>query len=120
MNKKLSKTHGRRYINAYNKAANDMNNGAIEKYNKKWHDKIEKKYGKEKANDYDYGNDKKYIEEYEKMFNKTLEKYYNDMTISEAKKSKYYKKGLALVNEYKMNKWDDLAKDLVKNDKKKS
>ena len=119
LNKKLSKNHSIRYINAYNKAASDMNNGGIEKYNKKWHEKIEKKYGKEKAKNYNYGEDSKYIEEYSKLFNKTLEKHYNNMTLSEAKKNKYYKKGLNLVKKYEMEKWDNLAKDLIKKDKQK-
>ena len=101
----LDRNYWKRYANAYNKAANDMNNGMIDKYNADY----DKKLGS-KAKDHDYLNDSEYNSGYEKMFYKQVTKHYNEATVKEMTSNKNYKKAQALIDKYDMTKWDDLAK----------
>ena len=89
------------HVKAYNKAANDMNNGGIDKFNKQQ----EKKHGSNYMNRNDYEND------YMKIFDKTYAKHRNELVSEMFKKDKNFKKGQELVNKYKMLEWDKLAKD---------
>lgn len=91
------------YVKAYNKAADHMNDGGIDEFNKQQ----EKKYGK------NYPKRKGYTEDYMKLFDKVLTENY-DKTASEfVKSSKKFKKAKKLVDKYDMTKWDDLAKENV-------
>ena len=89
------------YYTAYNKAANKMNNGLIDKFNKDQ----EKKYGK------NFMNRKGYHTDYEKMFNKELDKNIDEIVYDFYKSNKNFRKAEAIANEYGMTKWDDLAKE---------
>lgn len=93
------------YVKAYNKAADKMNNGLTDKYNKDY----EKKLGKN-AKNHDYGSDEKYNKGYEKLFEKVLDESSRIVTYEALKENKYYKKGKELVDKYGMTKWDDLAR----------
>ena len=93
------------YVKAYNQAAEKMNNGLIDKYNKDY----EKKLGK-KAKNHDYESDEKYFEGYQKLFDKVFKDSYNVIISDALKNDKYYKKGKELVDKYKMTEWDDLAR----------
>lgn len=96
----LQKQHQSMYMKSYNKAADIMNNGKIDKFNKEQ----AKKYGK------DFAKRDGYEEDYIKMFNdeldKQMSKSMNDFYLSD----KNYKKAEALVQKYDMTKWDELAK----------
>jgi hypothetical protein len=89
------------HVNSYNKAANDMNNGGIDKFNKQQKDK----YGS------NYMNRKSYDSDYLKLFDSVYTKYRNETVNSILKNDKNFKKGKELVNKYKMQDWDQLAKD---------
>ena len=93
------------YVKAYNQAAEKMNNGLIDKYNKDYEKKLVSK-----AKNHDYGNDEKYNEGYQKLFDKVFEDSYNVIVSDALKNDKYYKKGKELVDKYKMTEWDDLAR----------
>lgn len=98
--KDLASNHSNIYANAYNKSADQMNNGGINKFNAKQ----EKKYGK------DYANRKEYFQEYEEEFNKLLKKNYGTMMAEFIDNNSNYNKAKSLVKQYDMLKWDDLAK----------
>lgn len=89
------------YVRAHNKAAHDMNNGVIEKYNKAQ----KEKYGK------DFAKRDGYIEGYEKIFDKALTKYMNKEMKEIDTNNKHFKQAQELVKKYDMVSWDDLAKE---------
>ena len=89
------------HVSSYNKAANDMNNGGIDKFNKQQ----EAKYGSNYMNRKDYEND------YMKLFDSVYSKHRTQTINSILKNDKNFKKGQELVNKYKMTGWDKLAKD---------
>lgn len=71
-------------INAYNKTADEYNNGKIAEFNKK-----------------NKTTDPKYMEKYAKQFENDYRKNYDKMMLSEVKNNKHYKKAEALVEKYK-------------------
>lgn len=98
--KELVKNYNGLYVKAYNKAADAMNNGGIDRFNATQ----KKKHGENYAKRIGYEDD------YMKVFNKTLSKNL-DKTLYEFRSSTpAYQKADALVKEYNMTKWDDLAK----------
>ena len=96
----LSKQSTKMYVDAYNKAADKMNSGGIDKFNKQQ----EKKYGK------DYAKRDEYMEDYSAMFSKELEKTYNEGLANFYKTNKNYRKAQELCKKYDMTSWDELAK----------
>ena len=93
------------YVKAYNRAADKMNNGLIDKYNRDY----DKKLGA-KAKDHDFLNDKEYENGYNKLFESVLSKEY-DYVMTEAYKSNYnYKKAQALADKYNMESFDDIVR----------
>lgn len=101
----LAKSHNERYANAYNKAADDMNNGLIDKYNSDYKRKLGSK-----AKNHDYFNDDEYNSGYEKLFEKQFTKHYNQATAQEMKNNKNYQKAKELCDKYDMTSFDELAK----------
>lgn len=102
----VNKNNTSRYVDAYNKAANDMNNGMIDKYNSDY----KKKLGA-KAKGHDYLNDEEYNKGYEKMFSERLSKYYNEALVTEIANNKNYRKAKELCDQYDMMKFDDFARE---------
>ena len=100
-NNKIKKQELNVHVKAYNKAADNMNNGGIDKFNKQQ----EKKYGS------NYMNRKDYESDYMKLFDSTYSKHRNTLLTDMYKNDKSFKKGNDLVNRYKMLDWDQLAKD---------
>ena len=92
------------YLKAYNKTADKVNNGLIDKYNADY----DKKLGS-KAKDHDFGNDEEYIKGYIKFFNETLAKTYAQVLDEAYKSNKYYQEAQSLVEKHSMETWDDLA-----------
>ena len=88
------------YINAYNKAADYMNGGGIDKFNAKQR----KKYGK------NYTQRDGYERDYMKEFDRKLAENFNKSINDFYKNNKYYSKSKELVKKYNMTKWDDMAK----------
>ena len=98
--KALNRNSSDMYVKSWNKAADYMNGGGIDKFNKQQ----EKKYGQT------YQERDGYMDDYTKLFNKklteNLNKSLNDFYMSD----KNVQKARALVEKYDMTKWDDLAK----------
>ena len=98
--KTLNRNSTDMYVKSYNKAADYMNSGGIDKFNKRQ----EKKYGKK------YQERDGYMDDYMKLFDKklteNLNKSLNDFYVSD----KNVQKARDLVKKYDMTKWDDLAK----------
>lgn len=86
-----SKDHTRRYVSAYNKAADKMNNGGIEKFNKKNSPK-----------------DPKYMEKYEKLFDSMMGKEYNKLTQEFITNNQAYKDILKIIDTNKDISINDL------------
>lgn len=99
--KKLNKNQTRMYVTSYNKAADYMNGGGIDKFNAQQR----KKYGENYAKRDGYVGD--YSKEFDKVLTKNLNKTLNDFYSSDAS----VKKARDLVKKYNMTKWDDLAKN---------
>ena len=98
--KDLNRSYRILYANAYNKTANKMNNGGIDKFNSAQ----QKKYGK------DFPKRSGYDSDFAKYFNKELSKNLNKSIYEFTKSNKNYQKATELVKRYDMTKWDDLAK----------
>ena len=96
----LQKSYNRMYVDAYNKAADKMNGGGIDRYNRSQ----EKKYGKDYAKRSGYEND------YMKIFNKEVSKNLSKSVYEFMKSNSHYKKATELVKKYDMLSWDELAK----------
>ena len=94
------------YAKAYNKAAERMNSGILDKYNRDY----DKKLGN-KAKDHDYANDKEYDEGYNKLWNKIFSEEYKKVIVDAYENDKYYKRTQELLEKYKMVEWDELAKE---------
>ena len=97
--RKLNKQYNSMYVKSYNKAADDMNRGGIEKFNREQH----KKYGD------DYTKRDGYISDYNKMFGDRVANYMNQSLDKFYKNDKDFKKCEALVDKYKLNDWHELA-----------
>lgn len=104
LNKKVgdnrTRNYSSSYVKSYNRVANEMNNGGIEKYNKEQ----EKKHGK------DFHKQDDYVSGYESIFNKKLAKYMNAELKSIDVKDPNFQKAQRMVKDYDMTKWNDLAK----------
>lgn len=98
--KVLKKSYNRMHVNAYNKAANEMNNGGMDRYNQSQ----EKKYGK------NYAKRSGYADDYMKMFEKEVSKNLSKSIYELSKSDPHYKKATELVKKYDMLSWDELAK----------
>lgn len=98
--KKLRKNQTSMYVKSYNKAADYMNGGGIDKFNAKQR----KKYGENYTKRDGYVED--YSKEFDKVLIKNLNKTLNDFYSSDAS----VKKARDLVKKYDMTKWDDFAK----------
>ena len=96
----LNKRGEKMYVDAYNRAANKMNDGGIDKFNKQQ----EKKYGK------NYAQRDGYMDDYQKTFAKELDKNFNKSLSDFYKSNKNFQKAQQLVKQYDMTSWDDLAK----------
>ena len=97
---KLTKNGTRMYVDAYNKAADYMNEGGIARYNAEQ----EKKYGKNYMDRDDYVLN--YEKEFERVLAKNLNKSLNEFYANDAS----VKKARDIVKKYDMTKWDDFAK----------
>lgn len=93
------------YVKAYNRAADKMNNGLIDKYNRDY----DKKLG-EKAKDHDFLNDKEYENGYNKLFENVLSKEYDSVMMEAYKSNRNYKKAQALADKYNMESFDDIVR----------
>ena len=99
--KEMRKQYQSMYLKSYNKAADKMNNGGIDRFN----NEQRKKYGK------DFAKRDGYSEDYEKLFNDEFQKNMNKSLIDFRLSNANYQKADALVKKYSMTKWDDLAKN---------
>ena len=99
--KELADRYTDMYVKSYNKAADKMNNGGIEKFNASQ----QKKYGK------NYADRDGYMDDYEKEMGKELSKFMNQSLSDFFSQNKNYQKADALVKKYDMTKWDELAKN---------
>ena len=97
----LNKKYNDMYVRSYNKAANTMNNGKIDEFNREQ----EKKYGK------DFSKRDGYEQDYINMFSKELTDNLNKSLKDFYESNKSYKKAESLVKKYDMTKWDELAKN---------
>ena len=98
--KELSKKYTDLYVKAYNKSANYMNDGGIDKFNaaqkKKYGDNFYKRSG--------------YEEDYEATFNKLLSQNLEKTLYDFRSSTPAYQKADELVKKYDMKSWDKLAK----------
>lgn len=97
--RKLSKQYNSMYVKSYNKAAYDMNNGGIEKFNSEQR----KKYGDK------YAQRDGYLDDYQKSFNKQLAKHMDTSLNDFYKNDKNFQKCEKLVKKYNMTEWNELA-----------
>ena len=99
-NQELAKQYTNLYVKAYNKSADAMNNGGIDKFNaaqrKKYGDNFYKRQG--------------YEEDYEKQFNKLLSQNLDKTLYDFRSSTPAYQKADELVKKYDMKSWDELAK----------
>lgn len=96
----LHKRSTQMFVAAYNKAAQDMNDGGIDRFNKEQ----ESKYGK------NYTKRSGYEDDYRKMFDKELTKYSNKLLNEFYESNDNFKRAQSLVRKYDMTKWDELAR----------
>lgn len=99
-NKQLSKKSNDLYVKAYNKSADSMNNGGIDKFNAAQ----KKKYGDNFSNRSGYEED--YEAAFKKLFSQNLDKTLYDFRSS----TPAYQKADELVKKYDMKSWYELAK----------
>ena len=99
--KELSKKSSRMQYDAYNRAAERMNSGGIDRFNKQQ----QKKYGK------NFAKRDNYLSDYKKKFDKELNKQTDKLLSEFYTNSEKYKKTKDLVDRYNMTKWDDLARN---------
>lgn len=96
----LSRSYNRMQLNAYNRAADYMNDGGIARFN----EAQRKKYGEK------YAERDSYVEDYQNLFDAEFTKRMNQSLDNFYKNSKHYQRGKALVERYKMTSWDELAR----------
>ena len=97
---KLNKNANRIHINAYNKAADEANNGGIEAFNAQQ----EKKYGK------NFFKRDAYVEDYNKWFDERFAVNWNKLLMDFYSNDKDFQKAQSLVDKYNMTEWNELAK----------
>lgn len=98
---KLNKQRAQLTVNAYNKAANYMNGGGIDRFNAQQR----KKYGE------NYTNRDGYVEDYNKEFNELFARNLNKSLNDFYSRDESVRAARDLVSKYDMTKWDDLAKN---------
>lgn len=96
----IKNTHNSRQVQSYNKAADYMNSGGIEEFNRKQ----EKKYGK------DFAKRDGYEKDYIRLFDEKVSGYYNVSLYSALRENKDFVRSQELVKKYGMDKWNDSAK----------
>lgn len=96
----IEKTRNSRNMQSYNKAADYMNSGGIQEFNRKQ----EKKYGK------DFANRDGYEDDYNRIFDEKVSRYYNVSLYSALRENKDFVRSQELVKKYGMDKWNDSAK----------
>ena len=99
-NTELSKKYNDLYVKAYNKSAESMSNGGVDKFNAAQ----KKKYGDDFSKRSGYEED--YVATFNKLFSQNLEKTLYDFSLS----NPIYQKADELVKKYNMTSWDELAK----------
>lgn len=90
----------KRQVDAYNKAADRMNKGGVDRFNKQQ----EKKYGK------DFANREGYFEDYQKHFDEVFASIYNKSLYKAYQENKHFQRSRKLVEQYGMVKWNELAR----------
>lgn len=95
--RQIARNESKRYVQAYNKTADYMNNGGIAKYN-----------SEHNVSDDDYESG------YKKLFNSLLKQNYAKLQLSEFENNKHYKKAQSIVEEFGLEKYDSLVKDNIK------
>lgn len=84
---------GRLNMYAYNKTADEYNNGKIEAFNKT-HDP----------------KSKTYMEDYAKQFEKDYRKNFDQIKLSDMENNKHYKKAKQICDKYNLTSYDELAR----------
>lgn len=98
--KRFQSDYTKTYIDAYNKSADYMNKGGIDRFNESQRKKYGEKYTQRDGYESDY--EASFNEVLVKNLNRKLNEFYNtDVDIKRAR---------ALVKQYDMTKWNDLAK----------
>ena len=97
--KDLQKNKQFNYISVYNRAAQRMNNGEIDKFNAEQ----KKKYGD------NYASREGYEQDYSDRFDEVFREVYNTTLLDAYNQSANYKKAQDLISKYGMTEWDDLA-----------
>lgn len=98
--KELKRGYNNMYVNSYNRAADHMNSGGIDKFNRQQ----EKKYGKK------YAERDGYVDDYNKLFEKELVRNMNKSLNEFYSSNKNVRKARSMVEKYGMIEWDDFAK----------
>lgn len=97
----FSKSYVRLYVKSQNEAANRLNRGEIDRFNREQ----EKKYGE------DYASRSDYMPEFEK-FSEGIEQEILSKSIYDFYQgNKHYQQAQSLVRQYSMLSWDDIARD---------
>lgn len=94
--KDVDRRQTQRYVEAYNRAADDFNAGLTEKYNKEYEERKGKNAG--------WADDPEYINNYNKQFDALMAKYYDDALIQELLNNPNYIKAQAIVSKYGVEK----------------
>ncbi len=97
---KLGAQYNSMYVKSYNKAADDMNRGGIDKFNAEQRKKYGEKYAKRDG----------YTDDYFKLFDSRVARYMDRSLNEFYKNDENFKKCEKLVEEYNMTDWHDLAK----------
>lgn len=98
---KVLRNHNKIYIKAYNKSADDMNKGGIDRFNARQQNKYGENFAKRPG----------YVDDYKKTFGKLLAKNYNETAKSVIRSDRNYKKAVKLVEKYNMTSWDEIARE---------
>ena len=98
--REIAENENLRDINVYNKAAERMNNGEFDKFDREQ----EKKYGP------DYENHPGYMKNFEKRFNNIYAEVYNTALMDAYNSNSHFQRATELADKYKLYDWDDLAK----------
>ena len=99
--KDLNKKYSGMYVRSYNKAADKMNGGEIDRFN----ERQQKKYGQ------DYAKREGYTSDYKKMFEKEVARNMNKNLNNFYNSNKYVQKSRELVKKYGMLEWNEFARN---------
>lgn len=97
----LRKSYSSMYVRAYNKAADKMNGGEIDKFN----ERQQKRYGS------DYAKREGYKSDYMKMFEKEVVRNMNKNLNDFYNSNKHVQKSRELVKKYDMLDWNEFARN---------